>query len=298
MTDNISIANLIFYMVFLGQIFLISYYIPKNILGRIRAVYKTFPPAEYPKLYPAPDSYYQNKQRYYWMVNKIILISSLIMFTVGAIFYNAEMAKLFNWNNHTFVSFFFVFQYLPLILILGKAEFRQFKLMREANKSQLKKAILTPRKLTNFVRPVFIQVAVAIYIAFILFVIYFDRLGFTWFAGYWNIFGVTFLNALYLAGIYWHLHGKKMDPYQSNEDRSRNIKVITNLLVFMSIASTLSIVIHIVLKAWDFNIIKLIFNSLYTQAIAWVSIIGILHSLRIEDNNYNVYKADDSSTPA
>ncbi len=298
MTDTVSYANLIFYVIFLGQIFLVSYFIPKNILRRIRSVYKNFPPKEFPKLYPSPDSYYQNKQHYYWIVNKIILISSLIVFTLGAIFYNAEMARLFNWNNHTFVTFFFVFQYSPLILILGKAECKQFKSMREANKAKQKKAVLTPRNLSDYVSPRFIYFAIAVYFAFIAFVIYFDQLGYSWFAGYWNILGITFLNAVYIAGIYWHLHGKKLDPYQANEDRSRSIKVITNLLVFMSIATTLSIVIHVVLKAWDFNIIKLIFNSLYSQAIAWVSIISLLHSLRIEDINYNVYKADDSSTPA
>ncbi len=184
------------------------------------------------------------------------------------------------------------FQYLPLILILGKAEFKQFKMMREANFTKHKKADLTPRKLTDFVHPAYVYMAIIVYIAFIAFVIYFNQLGLSWFGGYWNIVGVTFLNAFFLAGIYWHLQGKKQDPYQSSEDRYRNIKVIVNLLVFMSMVSTLSIVVHIVLKAWDFNIVKLIFNSLYTQAIAWVSIIGILHSLRIEDINYNVYKAD------
>jgi len=56
-----------------------------------------------------------------------------------------------------------------------------------------------------------------------------------------------------MGGIYWNLYVRKLDPYQSVEDRYRNIKVIVDALVLMSIATTLSIVIHIILKAWDYN---------------------------------------------
>jgi len=98
-----------------------------------------------------------------------------------------------------------------------------------------------------------------------------------------------------MGGIYWNLYVRKLDPYQSVEDRYRNIKVIVDALVLMSIATTLSIAIHIILKAWDYNSLKLIFTSLYSQLIACASIIGLLHVLRIEDNNYNVYKANETS---
>jgi len=137
--------------------------------------------------------------------------------------------------------------------------------------------------------------AVAVYIAFIVFIFYFNELGFSWFGGYWNVLGVTLVNALFVGGVYWNLYGRKLDPYQSIEDRYRNIKVIVIALVLMSIATTLSIVIHIILKVWDYSSLKLTFTSLYSQLIDWASIIGLLHVLRIEDNNYNVYKANETS---
>jgi len=49
-------------------------------------------------------------------------------------------------NKHSFVSFYFAFQSLPLLLILGRAEFKQFELMKKDNSNRMKKAILTPRK--------------------------------------------------------------------------------------------------------------------------------------------------------
>ena len=43
-------SNNLFYIVFLGQILLISYYFPRKLLERMQYVLETYPPAAYPKL--------------------------------------------------------------------------------------------------------------------------------------------------------------------------------------------------------------------------------------------------------
>ena len=59
------IDNIPFLLVFLAQIYVGSYYIPKKILHRMQRVYTMYPPSEYPKLYPySLPHYFKNKKRY------------------------------------------------------------------------------------------------------------------------------------------------------------------------------------------------------------------------------------------
>jgi len=44
--------QLIFYVVFLSQILLISFYFPRKVLQRIRFIVETYPPSTHPRLYP------------------------------------------------------------------------------------------------------------------------------------------------------------------------------------------------------------------------------------------------------
>ncbi len=66
-----------------------------------------------------------------------------------------------------------------------------------------------------------IGIAIVTYVAFILFIIYVNQFDYPWFSGYLNIFGVTVLN-LFLTGlILWQMFGKKLNPHQAYEDRTR-----------------------------------------------------------------------------
>ena len=86
MPDNIE-----FYFIFLGQILLISFYFPRKILSRIRYVVETYPPSEYPKLYPKSIEYYEKAQRNYKTVNQFIFVAGFIlMFAFGLWGYPTE----------------------------------------------------------------------------------------------------------------------------------------------------------------------------------------------------------------
>ena len=76
-------SNNLFYIVFISQIFLISYYIPEKILERTRHVLKKYPPSEYPKLYPRPTYEYEIGQAKFRRWNRIaVAIGFLTLFLI------------------------------------------------------------------------------------------------------------------------------------------------------------------------------------------------------------------------
>lgn len=66
-------GNILFYVVFLCQIVLISYYLPARVSRRIQFVLKTYPPSTYPKLYPRGAGYYHSFRRYFRIANTLLL---------------------------------------------------------------------------------------------------------------------------------------------------------------------------------------------------------------------------------
>ena len=71
--------NMLFYIVFLSQIFLISYYFPAKLLVRMRSVLETYPPSEYPKLYVKPIEYYKIGQGAFKLVNRFIFLLGFVI---------------------------------------------------------------------------------------------------------------------------------------------------------------------------------------------------------------------------
>ena len=147
--------NSVFYLVFPVQIFLISYFFPKKILARVRYVFDTHPPEEFPKLYPRPIAHYQRGQNTFRLMNNLILVIGLML-----------LVAIGTWDALTdgFVSeaipvvFFFV-QWIPLF-ILEFSEFAYFRQMRAADSRSTRQAGLQPRRLFDFVSPQLVGFAV------------------------------------------------------------------------------------------------------------------------------------------
>jgi hypothetical protein len=183
----------------------------------MRYVFDTYPPSTYPKLYPKPIEYYEKKQRNYRTLNQFILLAGLILIGIG-------ISRSGEWDHAiaTWCILVFLVQVFP-VLLLDISSIKCFKLMRDANSRR--KAELHPRRLFDFISPAMIGMAIFVYVAFILFVLYIRQFEFPWFGGYWNIFGVTAMN-LFLAGmIFRNMYGKKLDPHQTYEDRKRKIEI-------------------------------------------------------------------------
>ncbi len=269
----------LFYLIFLSQVFLISFYFPRKMLNRITHVFQTYPPSEYPKLYPEPMEYYERVQRNYRNMNVLIFLAGLLLM-VGLLDYS----RGYKWNGNI-VMIYYMIQVFPMCLVeIGARKY--YKSMKEIHSSTTRKAELRPRRLFDFISPLTIGLVVLVYGAFIVFIHYVRQFEYPWFGGYLNIVGITVSN-LFLAGIvFWNLYGKKRDPYQTYEDRKKQIKLVAKQMAAVSIVATLYITMEIVLASLDLRHLQPMSKSIYFQLITMIC----FRTLQIENMNFEVYK--------
>ena len=276
--------QMIFYFVFLSQVLLISFYLPRTILSRVRYVVETYPPSKYPKLYPVPIEAVEKAQRNYRNMNFVALLAGLVLLFIGLYSPTEEML---NWDSISVLTIYFLVQHSPM-MIAASSGFTYFNFMRRADSRTTRKAELHPRRLFDFVSPVTIGTAIFVYVAFVGFIIYIRQFEFSWFGGYWNIFGITAVNLFFAGIIAQNLYGKKKDPYQAYEDRITYIELNVKILVFLSIMGPLFVATAIALHALDLQDLTPISISLFFQLMA---IIGF-RAFRIDNINFEVYKED------
>ena len=276
--------NILFYAVFLSQTLLISFYFPRKMLKRISYVFATYPPSQYPRLYPEPIAYYEKAQRNYRNLNVAVLLVGLSLL---AVFLGGSRSG--EWDMSNFVFPYFIIQFFP-VMLLEIRSFKYYRLMRKTDSRTTRKAELQPRRLFDFISPTMIGLAVLVYFAFIALILYIRQFDFPWFGGYWNIVGVTAGNIFFAAIVAWNMYGKKRDPYQAYEDRKRQIELVVQQMVFMSIAATTFMALEVILASLDLRDLQPTVMSLYFQLIAVVC----LRTLRIDNINFAVYKGDPS----
>ena len=283
-----QLGHVLFYFVFLSQVLLISFYFPRKVLGRVRHVIETYPPSAYPRLYPVSLDVAKKAQRNYRNMNLFVLLAGVALVLVGLVSPSEEML---NWDSDSVLMMYFLLQYSPMI-IAATAGFTYFNLMRKADTRTTRKAELRPRSLFDFVSPAVFGLAIFVYVAFVLFILYVRQFEFPWFGGYWNIAGVTAVNLVFAGIIVRTLYGKKKDPYQAYEDRARQIGASIRVLVWTSILATAFIALSIGLAAFDLRHLQPISISLYFQVLA---VIGF-RAFRIDDVNFEVYREDPLAT--
>ncbi len=284
--------NILFYFVFLSQIFLISFYFPRKILSRIRYVVETYPPSKYPKLYPRPIEYYEKGQRHYRIMNQVIfVVGFILMFAFGLWGYPTE-GKI----TRLIPVIFGLIQVLPLIG-MEISEFNQFKLMRKADLRTTRMAELRPRRLFDYVSPAILSMAIVMYIATILLDLYWHQFNIHW--GHDTVqraIVITAGNLLFALIIIWNLYGKPLNPHQAYKDRAKQIEIAVKSLVFVSIAMSVFLMTTAAGDAFDLDSFEPSIASLYFQLIVWISLGTMLRTLRIDDINFEVYKEDVSVT--
>ncbi len=273
--------DILFYVVFLGQILLISFYFPRKMLGQMRYVINTYPPSTYPKLYPKPIEFYEKALRNYRLVNQLLLVAGLLLLALLI-----GYPRSGEWDG-PIVFTCFIFQFLP-VMRLDLSSLKHFRLMRKANSRTTRRAELQPRRLFDFVSPALLALAALVYVAFIVLIIYIDQFEFSWFGGYWNIVGTTAINLVFAGIVIWKMYGKKLDPHQAYEDRMRHIEVTVKTLLLISIVATLFIAITIVLASLDLRNFEPIAMSLYLQLIVFLG----LRNYRIDNIDFEVYKEE------
>lgn len=277
--------HVIFYLVFLSQILLISFYFPRKLYGRMKTMYVKYPPETHPKLYPGTIEDHERTHRNFRFLSTSILVAGLLILAALLRFPHDN-----DIHNAVTIGYFFA-QFLPLLL-LDLTWFRYFKMMRNARSARTRKANLYRRRLFDYVSPLLVGLAVLVYVVFVAFIIYMKRFDFPWFGGYLNVAGITGMNVFFAGLVLFTLYGKKLDPHQAPEDRAKHAKVQINMVVITSITATFFVGLDIALSALDMRDTLPVALSLYLQVMALIS----FQAYQVDFSNFDVYRDDPLAT--
>jgi hypothetical protein len=257
----------------------------------MRFVTDNYPPQTYPKLYSGSFDKIQKGQARYRLLNNIIMTIGLGMLLLYALFageYDPQHSRL-----EALPLGFGMLQFIPLAL-LEISGFKQLRLMRENDSRTARQADLSPRHLFNFVSPWLLALAVILFIAYILFVLYANQ----WAWGFDEVVTIVALslsNGLFVGLGTWKLYGRKLNPYQDNQDREKEIKLSLQSMAAVSIIISLFLIVTIAAKTYDLDQFEIVLNSLYWQLIGVFGIGAMLRSIKIEDIKFDMYKNDSSA---
>ncbi len=288
------LIELLFYAVFLGQIFLVSVYYPRKLIDRNRYVLKNYPASEYPKLYL--NSYYADPvkvidkglRRYAMMNGFIALFGTGILVAMAVSGYLPSTIK--EKQDLIFVMFFFFLQMVPHIL-MELSTWRWYKLMREAALPTTRTADLKPRHLFDFISPLYVALAVLLYVLWLVFYVYEHRQTTPWeWNQYVTIVGITAINLLFAYTIFRFIRGQKFDPYQATQDRQKQIGGVIKVHVYSSIFMSLFLIIMDLVNVYHLDRFEPVFLGAYLQLMTVFGLGTMLRSLNIKDIDFDVYK--------
>ena len=283
--------DLIFYIAFFSQILLISYHYPKRILRRMDYIFEHCPADQYTKLYPKGYKKTLEGKILYKLLNIIILIIGIIIFVTFII---ANQQGNIELKDMDFLPFAYgMLQAIPF-LILEVSALKQFKLMRSLNDQTKRKAELSPRSLFNYISPVRFFTAVIMFFVCTLAIFSFNDFKIS--ADMAVLIGSMILcNGLFFVLGYILLQGKKLDPYQSPEDRHKMITVVFRSYTSVSILVSIFFIINRCVDYYSLDNWEPVFNSLYWQCVVLLSTGAMLKFTKLEEVNYDVYKTNTSN---
>lgn len=289
-------SNNLFYIAFLSQIFLMSYYFPNKLLARMRHVVTTYPPKIYPKLYPKPIEHYKLAHLAFKYVSRFILL--LGFFILYAIIFWVDHSTFADdgYISEFWPALYGMIQFLPLMAV-EFSEFSHLKQMRNAHTASKRVAELRRRGLTDLVSPALLGMTVLIFAGAILFDLYAHNFEVSW--GH-----DTVQRALVMAGTNvllalvgaWNLYGHRQDPHQSPGDRAHKLAVSLKSLLYVSIVLSIFIAVTAADDIYNLDFIDATLMSVYFQAISLLSLGYMLRSIKPEDIDFDVYKRDTAVT--
>ncbi|PHS77555.1 MAG: hypothetical protein COB56_02450 [Robiginitomaculum sp.] len=291
-----TIVDIIFYAIFISQIFLLSYHYPKKTYDRNVFVVRNFPASEYPKLYNLslyadPSKAIHKAIRRYLFANIAIALFGVGLLVAMAVNGYAPSGIKEN-EDIVFIMFFFMLQALPYIWIEITTN-NGLKNMRSAAKNNTRTADLNPRKLFDFISPLYVIVAVLAFISWIVYYLY--NKGFTtpWdWQSYVTILGMTGMNLVLIGFGYKFLRGQKSDPHQAYKDQRQSIKTMIRVFVFASILMSLQLIVFDAINQNGWDRFEPIAMSIYFQIVIIFGVGQVLQMFKIEDIDFDVYKED------
>lgn len=282
-------TDLLFYCAFLSQIFLISFYLPERLLRRMTRVIENYPPEEYPKLYPSSIEYYKIGQRGFKVLSRCIFgLGFLILFAIYK--FDQGAAPDDDFISETWPAVYGIIQFIPLVL-LELTSFSQFKLMRAANQTTVRKADLRRRTLFDAVSPTLLVSTFVLFFAASLLELYANNFALEW-KSFERSTWLVICN-LFMASIgAWTLYGRKQDPHQATVDRDRQVKIALGSLLYCSMALSIFYMTQELGELLGLEYFDATLVSAYLQVVVLLSFGHVLRSLRIEDINFDVYRKD------
>lgn len=279
-------STIIFYTVFISQIFILSYYIPKKMLARMRYVYETYPPVEYPRMYPRDNIYYENYQLRYGVINNLILLLGCLVIIACEV--SGLELKYDVGRNVVFV--YAMIQFLPII-ILEISEHKRLKLMREMKVKTTRSAGLKPRGFLDFISPALLASAIFMLIAAIAAKFWTHDFNFSWSIDVYEGPIIILLgNVYFMVMVGWQIYGKKKDPYLTEQDRERQMKIVSTVAGGTSIAVSTFFIATALGDVYDISTYESSIASLYFQLLGFFAFSIILETKNLTDMDFSVYK--------
>lgn len=282
------VTTMILLIVFICQIWLLSYMYPRKMMQRVDYVLAHFPRKDYPKLYPMSEEKVRTVKSVYLTLNYLCIVLG-----VAAIYYFGILPDDYRNNLNVLDDIPLLFglvQYFPLVL-LELLCFKQLKMMRALNTNTKRNAELQPRRITDYISATYLLLIGLTYITFIIA---------EWFIGgstfsddfAIKLASVTGANILFIFITLSNVYGKKRDPFILDSDRFKQTQFSIQTLGFISIFMTIYLMVHSFVNVYQYNYLEVVINSLYFQIIALYTLRSLLGRFNIEQINFDVYKAD------
>jgi hypothetical protein len=294
----------LFFIVFLSQVLLISWFYPRRVIGRMRHVLETHPPSTHPKLYSQPPEFYDCWLRNYARLNLAIVIAGvsiivgLILGTLGGEWDGAIVTPFSTsgeWDAAIVTPFFLV--QIVAIVYLEVSSRTHYQAMAKAAPPRVRTTELRRRRIVDFVSPAVLVTAVLMNVAYIAFVLYYRRFGFEWFTAAGNIAGVAMMFLFLSAVIGWALRAPRVDPYRAPQDRVALLGLAVKQMVAIVIAMPVLVVIQLIVKLYDPEFLEPVIASLHVQIAALVMLWPV-YRYRVDKVDFDVYKPDARDSTA
>jgi len=271
----------IIYLVIFSQILTISVIYANKWYKRKTFLLTEYPPVDYPNLYAQSSVVEFNRIKIRKLIDRSIAVLSL---SIVLFFYLTKT------DLETVASSILVIaaiQLLPWILSNYWNKENNL-LMAQVFPSTKRKSSFTNRKITDFVAPSTLVLAIFTYGVTLVFALYifFEQL---WFDNSSNALLLLLLNTLIVSYLAWllfnSLYGKKSDNFISSNDRLKLIAERCKALTYFLIMYSVFITGICLIKTFDLN-------QIYVSALTgvFIQLMFILSFTKSVDKNYNVYR--------
>ena len=276
-----------FYLVFTVQIILLSVYFPSRVMARIRYVMSHYPESTHPKLYPKSENLFKRAIKVYkWInvINFILGLTILLMLIKGALLVEGRVHPMLPWG-------YFMIQMLgsQYLEVFG---FKFAKMMKQADPRKVKSADFQRRRFFDYMPRLLFGAVILTYLVFVWFAfaimdVEAGALGSTIGLCVVLLFGYAF----FFAVILWIIYGKKVDPYQSQSDRIRTARLSIKAQCFTMIMTAIFLAFLVAHERYGLAALLPVAMSLFLQLLVVVSLGFLLQNNKIEDIDFDVYKA-------